>query len=573
MAFDLVVKNGWIVDGTGMPKFFGDVAVKDGQIAEVGQIDRAEPAARVIDADGQTVAPGFLDVHTHYDAQLTWDPLATSSCWQGITSIVITNCGFAVAPVRPEGRDYVMRMLAKVEGMSLPALQQGLRWEWETYPEYLNALGTTVPLGLNVGSLFGHTTLRYYVMGEAAIERQARPEELARMRALVREALLAGALGFSSSQGGEHTDDLNRPIASRVAGDDEIVELASVLRELNVGCVEFVTKGGLTGLTEQDYSILRRLALATRRPTIYNAIFQTWNFPTSWQNTLDRLASTFNEGGQLWALAGANRVDYWFDLRPARLPFNDMPAFREGIHRPLEEKFSVLADPALRDRMRADLADPTPRLFSKNWAQIIVGDPKLPENRPLRGRSIAEIARAQGKDPLDTFLDLALSERLETQFKYEGFQNGDSKAVAQFLTNPYVLPGVSDAGAHMDVLCAYGVPATVIGKWHREEGLLSLEDAVRRVTTLPAAVYGIEGRGAIREGMAADLVIFDKERLRALEPEVAHDLPGGEMRLVQNAEGIIRTIVNGQVLIEEGRHTGALPGQLIRNRKARANGA
>lgn len=576
MAFDLLVKNGWIVDGTGLPAYFGDVAVKDGKIAEIGQVDSAASAAQVIDAEGQTVAPGFIDVHTHFDAQLTWDPIATSSCWHGITSIVITNCGFAVAPVKPEDRGYIMRMLAKVEGMALPSLERGLRWEWETYPEYLEALDQKFPLGLNVGSLFGHTTARRYVMGDAASERDATPDELESMKNLLREALRAGSLGFSTTQGGEHFDGEGRPVASRVAPDDELVELAAVLREMNIGCVETTPRGGLSGLTDHDYGMLRRLAFASGRPTVYNGVGHTWNYPTAWQKTLDLFAQTFREKGQLWGLAFADRLDNWFDLKATRLFFNDMPGFRDAIRRPYEEKLTVLADPNVRDRMRADLADPTPRLFSKNWADIIVDKPQSPEHQGLRGRSITEIAREQGKDPVDTFLDIALSERLETGFKVQGFTNGDPKAVAQIMQNPYVLPGVSDAGAHMDVLCFYGVPAMVIGKWHRETGVISLEEAVRRVTSLPAAVYGIPDRGAIREGLAADLVIFDKDRIRALEPRVAHDLPGGEMRLVQDAEGVIRSIVNGQVLVEEGRHTGNLPGRLIRNRKAQngaANGA
>lgn len=568
MAFDLVVKNGWIVDGTGLPAHFGDVAVKDQKIVEVGQIDRAEPARQVIDAEGQTIAPGFLDVHTHFDAQLTWDPLATSSCWHGITSIVITNCGFALAPVKPGDRDYIMRMLAKVEGMSLDSLKQGLRWEWETYPEYLDALGTTFPLGVNVGSLFGHTTARYYVMGEAALERAATPDELGQMKDLLREALRAGSLGFSTTQGGEHFDGEGRYVASRVAPDQELVDLAAVLREANLGCIEVTTRGGLSGLTPQDYDILQRLAFASGRPTVYNGLGQVWNYPNSWRDTLNLFEQTFQQKGQLWGLAFADRLDNWFDLKATRLFFNDMPGFRDAIRRPLEEKLTLLADPAVRDRMRADLADPTPRIFSKNWADIIIDKPRTAENERFRGRSVADAARELGQDPVDTFLDIALAEHLETGFKVLGFTNGDPKAIAEMMKNPYVLPGVSDAGAHMDVLCFYGVPAKVIGKWHREEGVLSLEEAVRRVTSLPAAVYGIPNRGTIREGMAADLVIFDKDRIQAGEPEMVNDLPGGAMRLVQDCAGINRTIVNGQVLVEAGRHTGNLPGQVIRNRKA-----
>ncbi|HEX2172768.1 MAG TPA: amidohydrolase family protein, partial [Dehalococcoidia bacterium] len=317
-----------------------------------------------------------------------------------------------------------------------------------------------------------------------------------------------------------------------------------------------------------DYEILRRLALASGRPTLYNGLGQNWNQPGAWRRTLDFCASIFKEKGQLWSLAFADRLDTWFDLKTTRMFMMDMPAFRDVMRRPLEEKLTLLADPAVRDRLRADVADATPRIFSKNWDDILVDLPRTPANEGLRGRSIAAIARSRGQDPLDTFLDVALSEQLETGFKYHGLGNGDPEAVAEIMADPYVLPGVSDAGAHMDVLSFYGVPAMVIGKWHRDKGVLSLEEAVRRVTSLPATVYGIPDRGAIREGLAADLVIFDRDRIRACDPRPEHDLPGGEMRLVQDAEGIIRSIVNGQVLVEEGRHTGNLPGQLIRNRKA-----
>jgi N-acyl-D-aspartate/D-glutamate deacylase len=561
MAHDLVIRNGWIVDGTGYPKFFGDVAVRNGTIVDVGVLD-GEPAGRTIDAEGLTVAPGFIDIHTHFDAQVTWDPVFESSCWHGITTIVMGNCGFGLAPCRPSDRTYLMSMLSAVEGMSPVALREGLRWEWESFPQYLDALGTKFPLGMNVGVLLAHSALRLYVMGAEARERAATPEETGRMRELAREALLAGAIGMSSSASATHLDHERRPVPSRLATHEEVIEVASVMRELNVGCLQHIA------LRSRD------IALAIRRPVIGSGPVQTRADPGGWRRELDTIEATFEQGGQYWGQTLPGSPDMFFIMAtdsPVRIPpFDHMPAWQEALIRPLAEKPAVLHEPGMRERMRADLKDPAPRPFSKDWNDIVVEEARTPENKRHEGRSIAQIARELGRDELDAFLDLALSEDLKTRFRVLRYIQGDMDAVRQIITSRYVLPGQSDAGAHLDRRCFYGVPTMMIADWHRQRGAMSLEEAVRRVTSLPASVFDLPGRGALRSGLRADIVIFDPARLRSLKPQALYDLPGGAMRMGQRSEGITHTIVNGRVFVENGRHTGILAGEVVRNRRATA---
>lgn len=564
MPHDLVVKGARIVDGSGMPGYYGDVLVDGGRISEIGRVDG--PAKRVIQADGRVLAPGFIDMHTHYDAQLTWDPLATSSCWQGITTIFIGNCGFALAPVRPADRDYIMQMLMRVEGMSLAALQAGIDWQWETIPQFMDHLDRR--LGLNTGVMLGHSTIRYHVMGPDSYEREATPEEIERMKDILRDGIRAGGMGFSTSMTKAHLAGNGRPVPSRLASDDEVLALADVLREFNVGSIELAPRSVELGFDERERQFLWKLSRQTGRPINWNALFDNQARPGLWRKLVDFLDETFQKGGQCYALNFCNRVDQWFDLTEPQLVFIDQVAWRRTLRLPFEEKVAALRDPAVRERLKEDMADPAPKNFSKNWQDLVIDIPAQPENQVHQGKTVQQYAAEVGKDPVDAFLDFALSENLATVFKMIGFFNKDPKVVEEIVTNPYSIPGVSDAGAHVDILAGYGYPGDLLSIWVRERGAMKLEEAVRRLTSLPAAVVGLTDRGLIREGLAADLVLFDPDTVRALPPEMKHDLPAGEPRLTQRAEGIACTVVNGEVLVENGEHTGAYPGRVLRNRRS-----
>lgn len=567
MAYDVAIKGARIVDGTGMPGYFGDVAIQDGRIVEIGRIDG--PAKRAIQADGRVLAPGFIDMHTHYDAQLSWDPIATSSCWQGVTTVMIGNCGFALAPVRPADRDYIMQMLMRVEGMSLDALQAGIDWQWETVPQFMDHLDSR--LGLNAGVLVGHSTIRYHVMGPDSYEREATPEEIEKMKALVRDGIRAGAMGFSTSMTKAHLAGNGRPVPSRLATDHEILALAGVLREFNVGSIEFAPRSAELGFDERERAFMMQLSRETGRPINWNALFDNQARPGMWKTLLQFLGEMFEQGGQCYALNFCNRVDQWFDLVEPQLVFIDQVAWRRTLRLPFEEKVAALRDPEVRERLKEDMADPAPKNFSKDWRDLVIDIPTRPENQVHKGKTVAQYATETGKHPVDAFLDFALSENLETVFKMIGFFNKDAAVVEEIVKNPYSIPGVSDAGAHVDILAGYGFPADLLSIWVRERGVLTLEEGVRRLTSLPAAVCGIADRGTIREGNAADLVLFDADRIRARPPEMVYDLPGGAPRLTQQSEGIDLTLVNGDVLVEKGEHTGALPGRVIRNRRYQAS--
>jgi N-acyl-D-aspartate/D-glutamate deacylase len=565
MTYDLIVKNGWIVDGTGLPKYWGDVAAAEGQIVEIGRVRGA--ARRTIDADGRVIAPGFIDMHTHFDAQITWDPIATSSCWHGFTSVVFGNCGFAVAPCRPEDRDYLMLMLMRVEGMDLDVLRTGTKWAWETVPEYMDALAGK--LGVNAGVMLGHSAIRYYVMGPDSYERTATADEIAQMQAIIRDGLRAGALGFSTSRQPGHYAGNGKPVPSLLASKDEILDLVRVLGELNVGSVEIVPGAdGSAGLYGDAVPLVLEMARVSGRPLNWNTLIAQPARPEGWRGQLEFMEKAFaDERTQVWAMNTCYRLDRWFSLRrnPER-PFGPFPAWKELLALPPEKRAERLRDPEVRDRLRAAMAGYRPNIY-RDFTDVTVAEPKLEKNRPLIGLSVAELARQRGVDPFDALLDLSLEEDLDTKFNFP-MSNDDEAAVAEIVRHPYSVPGTSDAGAHMDAACGYGVPAELLGKWVRDKGVLTLEEGVRRLTSMPAVVAGIPNRGLIREGMPADLTIFDPQAIRALEPQAATDLPGGGWRLVQGCAGIAATIVNGEVLIEDSKHTGALPGQVLRNRLA-----
>jgi N-acyl-D-aspartate/D-glutamate deacylase len=557
MAYDLLIRNGRIVDGSGRPAFHGDVAVAGGRIVELGRLDG--PARRVIEADGHVVAPGFVDNHCHYDAQVLWDPLCTFSCHHGATTVIIGNCSLALAPVKAPEREKLAGMLSFVEAIPMEVLRAGVPWTWETFPEYMDVIGRR--LGVNVGTLVGHSALRLYAMGEDCSERPATGAELEIMRRLLGEALEAGALGLSITRNMNHFDIAGKRIPAACAPESELFTLADVLREVGTGVIQC---GGGTNPELKD-RLLSRIAQACGRPVMYNTLLEQARHPGRWLAHLAHVEATARQGIRAIPLCNPGSIVNRFTMKNCQV-FRSMPTWLPILQSPDDEKLRAYRDPVTRAKLRAEVEAPLgpDSTFSGRWDLMIVEEPKRPENRPLRGRSIAEIAKAQGKEPLDAFLDLAVEESLETVLSL-GEINMDTDAVAQILGSPYAVVGLSDGGAHVQFHSNVSNPTRLLGYWVREKGIMSLELAVRRLTFDSATAFGIYDRGLLQPGMAADLVVFDPETVRPVAEDVVHDFPANGWRMRELAEGIHYTVVNGEVLLDQGTHTGSHPGRVLHN--------
>ena len=554
MAYDLIIKNGKVIDGSGLPGFHGDVAVSGGRIVEIGKV--SGEARQTLNADGLVVAPGIIDNHTHYDAQVTWDPLCTYSCYHGITTVVMGNCSLAMAPAHREDREMLAGVLSHVEAIPLEAIQAGVNWSWETIPEYLNSLDNK--LGINVAALIGHSAVRRYVMGEASQERHATDDEVAAMKAIVREGLEAGAVGVSFERNLRHFDWNGRLAPTNLASEEEIFAVAGVADEIGRGVIQF---GG-------DRNISTRLAKASRRPVFYGNITQQAVAPDKWRKQLTDAENLMRQGHRGYQFVMPRPGDLRYTLKTAQ-HFDAMATWKNVMLLPLEQRKEVFRDPATRAKLHREAVE-TPINpdragdFTRRWDLQFVFKPALAKNLHLTGKSVAEIAREQNKDVLDAFLDLALEENLETEFERREV-NSDQAAMAALLTSPYTVIGQSDGGAHVVFRTDYSYSTYLLSHWVREKQIMSLEDAIRKLTFVPASLFGFSDRGLVRPGMAADLMVFDPTTISPLEPGEAHDLPGGAKRRKQLAQGIEWTVVNGQVLMEHGQHTGAYPGKVARS--------
>ncbi|HEX2171562.1 MAG TPA: amidohydrolase family protein, partial [Dehalococcoidia bacterium] len=525
MANDLLIRNGRIVDGSGMPSYIGDVSIKDGKIREIGSV-RDREAARVIDADGLAVSPGFIDHHTHLDAQLLWDPYGTSCCWHGVTTVITGNCSLTLYPAKPEDRDALVGSLVRVEAMSRKALEAGVKWTWESSDEYLRRIGER--LGINVACHVGHTAIRQYVLGEESSERASTPEEIARMQDLLRDALWAGAIGFTANTSPNHLREDGRRIPAGLATDEEIVALAGVLREFNTGAIEF--NPGTVGVHRQideGIGLFKAMAQASGRPVLWTTITHRWSQPTLWKELLSKTAEAFQAGHRIYGLTSSRPITFRFNLKNAQV-FDGLPVWRPlFIDTDLEKRRAALQDPEMRAKMRYDaVEDPTPRTFSKRWDLVFLLEAKLPHNKRFEGKSVAEIAKIQGKDIIDAFFDMSLEEDLETVFETTLVQ-GDPEAAGEILKSPYTLIGLSDAGAHTVFDAGYAYSSILLGHWVRDRGLMSLEEGVRELTFVPASIFGLYDRGLLRPGLAADVTIFDPAAIGPREAELVHDYPAG----------------------------------------------
>jgi len=560
VEFDLVIRGGTLVDGTGREPVRGDVGVRDGRIAALGPVTGA--AARTLDAGGLVVAPGFVDIHTHYDAQVMWDRMLTISPWHGVTTVVMGNCGFGVAPTRPEHRGLVMRTLEKVEGMSLAALEEGLgaTWPFETFPEYLDAVerrGTAI----NVAVLLGHTPLRLYVMGEAATERAATPDEVARMRALVREALDAGAIGFATSKASTHVGYGGRPVPSRLAEFGEIEALAQALGDAGRGILQATVGRDLF------FKEFETLARATGRPVTWTALLAGMMGPGSHRELLEKSRALTRQGLAVVPQVACRTLNFEFQFKEPFI-FEGMSVFRPAAAADLAGKARVYADPEFRRAFKESFDRPRPgAVFAGiSWARTWIS--WCPADLSLEERLVTEVAAERGVHPIDLVLDLALATGLEARFRMAVF-NHDEDEVAELLGEPATVLGLSDAGAHASQLCDACFATHLLGHWVREKGAIALPEAVRMLTSRPAEVFGISDRGRLAVGLAADVTVFDPAKVGTSPLRRVYDLPAGADRLVADASGIEAVIVNGTIVRRAGKDAvapdGRLPGALLRN--------
>jgi N-acyl-D-aspartate/D-glutamate deacylase len=560
MAYDLLIKNGRIVDGSGGPSYRGDVAVKDGKIVEIGKL--SGPATRTIDAGGRVVAPGFIDNHCHYDAQVTWDPLCSYSCDHGATSVIFGNCSLSLAPVRKDraAQRRLSEFLSYVEAIPMDVLDT-LEITWERFPEYLDQMDRN--LGVNVGNLIGHTAVRHYVMGEDCQKRTATDDEIKQMQALVREGMEAGALGLSVSRNQGHFDPQGVHIPAIWADEKEIFALGDVLREMGTGLIQ---SGGGNGAEMKD-ALMSRLSEATGRTVVYNNLGQTMRRPGQWQKQMEQVDATTAKGIRAFPMCTPNRITDYFQMRNTQT-FRGLPVWHPICLSSPEEQLRAYADPDVRRKLHEEAVEfkngPAIGICSTWWDYMVVQTAVLEKNKWMEGRTLGEIARTQGKGIIDCLCDLSIEENLDTGWLH-GENNVDDAAVAKILTYPNAVIGLSDGGAHVQFQSGFGFSTRLLSEWVREKQVMSLETAVRRLTFESASIFGLYDRGLLRPGMVADIVIFDPDTVKPLPLETVYDFPAGAKRIKEPAQGIHMTIVNGQVLMEDGKHSGNLPGRVLRN--------
>jgi N-acyl-D-aspartate/D-glutamate deacylase len=557
---DLLVRGGTVVDGTGAPPRQADVAVRDGRVVAVGDVD--EPAARVLDADGLLVTPGFVDIHTHYDAQLHWDPTASPASWHGVTTLMTGNCGFTLAPSKPDDLPWLLQMLSRVEGMSADALAEGVDFRGGSLGDFLANLEGR--LGVNVGANVGHCAVRRYVMGDDASERVATEAEIAAMTELVRGALRDGAIGFTSSQLELHVAHDGRGVPSNHAAPDELIALAAVLAEERRGSIEFIPRTFLPGYTDDDRDLIRSMARASGRPVHLNTLTLMPHAPDGWSRSLEFARDAAAEGLEIHPMFASNRQGAHFSLGSTFL-FDEMPSFRDALTLPSPDREERLRDAAVRAQMRTEIADPTGRSFVFVWQVLRVETVKHERNGEYVDKSVTEVAEMMGGlDPLDAFLELSLDEDLETQFVLAAPPDPKRRAATEeMIRSGVVMAGSSDGGAHLLSFCGADYTTRLLTEWVPD--VLSLEEAVARLTSVQAAAYGLVDRGALLPGMAADLLLIDRDRLSTPDvPRYVRDFPADSGRYVVDADGYRAVVVNGEVLLEDGRWTGATPGRVLR---------
>jgi N-acyl-D-aspartate/D-glutamate deacylase len=567
MPYDLLIKNGTVIDGSGLPRFRADVGILHGKIAAIGKI--RDGAKQTIDAEGHVVAPGFIDGHTHMDAQVFWDPLGTCSCWHGITSVVMGNCGFSLAPCPEKDKLLVMRNLERAEDISPEAMNAGITWSWTTYPEYLDAVDR-LPKGINYSAYLGHSALRTFVMGERAFTDPATPQDLEAMKREVRDAIRAGAIGFTTSRTRNHQTPDGQPVASRLATWDEVRQLVGVMGDLGAGIFEIAGEDtDINPDLREDYlGRLKALAVETGVPTTFG-VFHRRMAPDLWRQYLATIDDTAAAGGHMFAQVHSRSINVVLSFQTVT-PFDKLPVWRDIRKLSLAEQEAKLRNPDIR-RQLVDAVYQTPRESQgvgaeprkANFKWLLVMDKATPPYR-----SIAEVADAENKDPVEVFIDLSLAKNLK-QFFLQPLVNENEEYALEMMKHPRAVVTFSDSGAHVSQIMDSSLQTHLLSYWVREKQAVALEEAVKMLSFVPASQWGLNGRGLLREGWNADVVIFNPDTIAPMMPELAYDLPAGARRLKQKAAGFMATIVNGEVVLRNNEHTGALPGQLLRGPLAR----
>jgi N-acyl-D-aspartate/D-glutamate deacylase len=557
---DTVIRGGTVVDGTGAPGVRADVGVRDGRVVEIGDID--ERAARTIDAEGKVVAPGFVDVHTHYDAQVFWDTTLSPSPLHGVTTVIGGNCGFTIAPLAPEHGEYLMRMLARVEGMPLSSLEQGVPWDWTSFADYLDRIeGTLAP---NAGFLVGHCAIRRLVMGEDATKGAASADQLEAMERLLAQSLAAGGLGFSSSWARTHNDAAGEMVPSRHATDDELVALCKVVRDHPGTTLEFIP--GVPPFDDYAPELMARMSLAANRPLNWNVLFVNAGRDDVTERLLGASDVAAERGARVLALTLP-------DAPSPRICFDNgflldtIPGWEKPMALPHDEKKAMLASREGRQALR-DAATGGKAVFGlANWGIYVINECLTPDTRRFEGRTVADIAAELDKDPFDALLDIVVADDLMTGFGFpkSGDRDEDWEARLAVWRDKRAIVGASDAGAHLDFLATFNYATALLGKAVRQRELLPIEEAVHLLTDVPARLYGVRDRGQLAPGWHADVVVIDPTTVAPGEVRMRFDLPGGAPRLYGDAIGIDHVLVNGAEIVDGGSFTDARPGTLLRS--------
>jgi N-acyl-D-amino-acid deacylase len=558
MSYDLVIRGGTVVDGSGLPRYRADVGIRGDRIARIGTIHAR--GREEVDARHRIVAPGFIDGHTHMDAQVAWDPLGTCSCWHGVTSVVMGNCGFTLAPCRPDEKHLVVKNLERAEDIPAEAMQAGIEWTWETYAQYLDTVARW-PKGINYAGYVGHSALRTYAMGERAFSEPATAADLAVMKRELADALAAGAMGFTTSRTRNHETADRRPVASRVAEWSEVRELVQVMGDLGAGIFEIAGEDTGRDLDRRrDYlERLRDLAVETGVPVTWG-MFSSRFMPDAWRAYFAVLDETARAGGRMFAQVHSRALSVVLSFE-TRLPFDRLPEWREVRRRPLAEQQTLLRDAEVRRRLVKAAAE-------ADYGSVVGAEARRPDYEWTMLMEdpcgpIAEIAREGGLDPVEALIQVALERDLKAFFVQPLF-NENLDHVLEMMKHPRSVVTFSDSGAHVSQIMDSSLQTQVLAYWVRRRQALTLEEGVRMLSFEPASAWGLHERGLLHEGLAADVIVFDPDRVAPDMPEVVNDLPAGARRLRQKATGFDASIVNGQIVLRDGEHTGAHPGRVLR---------
>ncbi len=566
MQYDLVIKNGYVIDGSGAARFPADVGIAGGKIVNIGRIKGG--ARRTIDADGQVVTPGFVDGHTHMDAQIFWDPLGSSSCYHGVTTVIMGNCGFTLAPCAEQDADLVFRNLERAEDLSRDAMLAGIEWRWETFPEYLDVIDA-LPKGINYGGYIGHSALRTYVMGERAFIEQATPDELERMQREVQDAVRAGAIGFSTSRTYNHLTSDDRPVASRVADWEEVRAIVNAMGDLGAGIFEIASEApGRNPKRQREYfDRLKNLAVESGRPVTFGMPSMRIA-PEVWPLFYELANEVADAGGRMFLQSHSRSISTLLSFK-SHIPFDDWDVWRDLRVKPLDEQKDLLRDPEFKRKLVEVASRPyegprivgaEPRPPEWDWVYLFndIGDEEV----------MADVARARGVHPVEAMIDIAIERDFEVFFR-QPLANENQDHVLEMMKHPRSVVTFSDSGAHVAQIMDSSLQTHLLSHWVRDRQEFTLEEAVRLITYDTSTAWGLHDRGLIREGMNADLVVFDPDTIVQNMPELLNDLPSGAPRLKQTATGISATVVNGEILLENNEHSGNLPGRLVRGPLAR----